>query len=121
MMRTSRFQVVFSVVGLAFLLGCSTGSQRIPSSSPQAGDAPVPLLQQGHPVEWWFAFKFNSEFFPGCAGGATRTCPFGGVPQPYRSFGQQFIYASNEVPTLTQEPTGCIGDSLNDPVGATFN
>ena len=28
-------------------------------------DAPAPLLQKGHPVDWWFVFKFNSAAFPG--------------------------------------------------------
>src|SRR2546421_12659613 len=37
-----------------------------------------PLLQKGHPVDWWFVFKFNSAAFPGCGSGADRTCPFGG-------------------------------------------
>ena len=31
---------------------------------------PMPLLAAGHPVDWWFVFKFNAASFPGCARGA---------------------------------------------------
>jgi len=82
--------------------------------------APYPMLTKGHPVAWWFVFKFNSSAFPGCGAGATRACPFGGTPQPYTSFGQQFAYASSESPTL-QQGDGCTGDTTSDPVGATFD
>jgi hypothetical protein len=81
-------------------------------------DAPVPLLQKGHPVDWWFVFKFNSAAFPGC-GGATRSCQFGGEVQNYSAFGQQYVYATSEAPSLHQG-SGCAGDSTGDPVGATF-
>src|SRR5262249_26476913 len=82
-------------------------------------DVPVPLLRKGHPVGWWFAFKFNSAVFPGCGGEAIRHCPFGGTPQDYSHFGQQFIYASSENPSL-QQGSGCAGDTTDDPLGATF-
>jgi hypothetical protein len=81
--------------------------------------SPTPLLAQGHPVDWWFVFKFNSAAFPGCAGGAVRMCPFGGSVQNYKAFGQQFAYASSEAPSL-QEGSNCVGDTTDDPVGATF-
>lgn len=82
--------------------------------------APLPLLAKGHPVDWWFVFKFNSKVFPGCGGGATRTCPFGGSVQNYKMFGQQFVYASSESPSL-QEGSGCAGDTTAEPINATFD
>jgi hypothetical protein len=82
--------------------------------------APSPLLENGHPVDWWFVFKLNSAAFPGCGSGATRQCIFGGDIQNYKAFGQQFLYASSENPTL-QKGSGCAGDTINDPVGTTFD
>ena len=30
-----------------------------------AGESvPAPLLKEGKPVDWWFAFKFNAKSFP---------------------------------------------------------
>ncbi len=81
--------------------------------------APVPLLKPGHPVDWWFIFKFNAGSFPGCRGGTTRTCLFGGKLKDYRYWSQQFVYASSEQPSL-QMGTGCVGATLEDPLGATF-
>lgn len=80
---------------------------------------PVPLVAASHPVDWWFVFKFNTASFPGCGDGASRACPFGGQVQDY-DFGQQFVYASSDVPAL-QKGSGCAGDSTDDPVGATFD
>ncbi len=84
-----------------------------------APNAPTPLLEKDHPVDWWFAFKFNAATFPGC--NADKACPFGGTPQRYpRGEGEQFAVASNEAPQL-QMNAACIGeDGANDPVGATF-
>ena len=83
--------------------------------------APAPLLAQGQPVDWWFVFKFNAHAFPGCGEGAERTGLFGGEPQTYRShFSQQYVYASSTHPAL-QKGTGCVGATLTDPLGATFN
>jgi len=76
-------------------------------------------LQKGRPVDWWFVFKLNAATFPEC-GGATRACLFGGEVQNYKSFSQQFVYASSESPTL-QQGNGCAGDTVNDPIGATFD
>jgi hypothetical protein len=81
--------------------------------------APVPLLQSGQPVDWWFVFKFNAASFPEC-GGPQRICPFGGTVQPYGSFGQQFAFASSADGTLRQGG-GCAGDTTTDPLGATFD
>ena len=90
------------------------------SSSLSSGESPTPLLAANHPVDWWFVFKFNSKSFPGCEGSATRTCPFGGSVQTYKTFGQQFVYASSENPTL-QNGTDCVGDTTSQPLGATFD
>jgi hypothetical protein len=91
------------------------------SSRSYSSDAPGPLLSAGHPVDWWFVFKFNSKAFPGCEGGAIRTCPFGGTVQNYKTpFGQQSVYASSESPSL-QQGAGCAGETTADPIGATFD
>ncbi len=74
-----------------------------------AQEAPAALLRSSQPVDWWFVFKFNAESFPGC-GGAQRTCPFGGAVERYRSFSQQFVFASSADRTL-QPGGGCIGDT----------
>ena len=82
--------------------------------------APAPLLKKGHPVDWWFVFKFNAATFPGC-GGPERACLFGGTVQDYGSkYSQQYVYSSSENPKL-QKGSGCAGDTLDDPIGATFN
>jgi hypothetical protein len=81
--------------------------------------APVPLLQSGQPVNWWFVFKFNAESFPEC-GGFQRTCAFGGTVQPYSHFGQPFALASSADGTL-RPGGGCVGDTTSDPLGATFD
>jgi hypothetical protein len=85
-------------------------------------NTPAPLLEAGHPVDWWFVFKMNGSVFPECGNGDTRQCPFGGDPPPdYRTaFGQQFVYACSEAPAL-QKGTGCVGETTTDPVGATFD
>jgi hypothetical protein len=77
------------------------------------------LLKTGQPVDWWFAFKFNAESFPGC-GDALRACLFGGAVQQYRTFSQQFAYASSANHEL-QQGAGCVGDTTTDPLGATFD
>ncbi len=127
----------FAPLAIALLAGQSL----VPSSAPpavanqpptqatvqtagQAENGPAPLLSAGKPVDWFFVFKFNAASFPECAGGAQRTCPFGGSPQGYEKdhgkFSQQFAYASNLDPTL-QDGGGCVGDTTTDPVGATFD
>lgn len=79
----------------------------------------APLLATKRPVNWWFVFKFNASKFPAC-GGAERACPFGGTPQAYKAFGQQFVFASDEDASF-ELGTNCLGDELADPVGATFS
>jgi len=114
MNRPSQTAVLRLVVLCAFYLFAVQGFALA------ASDTPAPLLKSGHPVSWWFVFKLNSSKFPGCDGGATRICIFGGDVQPYRAFGQQFVYASSENSAL-QKGNGCAGDSVNDPLGATFD
>jgi hypothetical protein len=79
-----------------------------------------PLLSQKQSVKWWFLFKFNSETFQGCPGTAQPVCTFGGKVQKYTHFGQQFAFASSELPSLRQGGGGCAGDTTSDPLGATF-
>ena len=109
----------FAPLAFALVLLVSINPACGPSSP--APSAPAPLLSAGHPVDWWFVFKFNSANFPGCGGAAMRVCPFGGEVQQYTSpFGQQFVYASNEDETL-MDGSGCLGVTTTDPVGATFD
>jgi hypothetical protein len=91
-------------------------------ASGYAQSAPVPLLQKGaSPVDWWFVFKFNTKSFPGCEVNAKPVCIFGGQAQDYpKGFGLQSISASSANPTLHND-NGCLGDSTDDPIGATFD
>ena len=102
----------------------TTKSCQLSSSSTTPCKAPFPLLSKDHPVDWWFVFKLNATAFPKCPGGVdTRSCPFGGTVQTastYR-FGQQYVYASKDSPTLQEGVKDCIGTTLDDPVGATFD
>jgi hypothetical protein len=71
----TRWQLTASLLAGLGLIFSSAG----PAWS--AGEAPVPLLSKGgEPVDWWFAFKFNSQnTFAGCgADSGKRTCIFGG-------------------------------------------
>ena len=92
---------------------------------------PVPLLNANTPVDWWFVFKFNAHSGPGCTGKKLSACIFGGTAQDYATydkktviFGQQFAFASSTNSTITApaSPPGntCLGDSADDPVGATY-
>ena len=88
-----------------------------------AGETPVPLLNKGGaPVDWWFAFKFNSQnTFAGCgADTGKRACIFGGNVQAKEKFGQQFVFASSRDNALSQGK-GCVGATTSDPIGATFD
>lgn len=90
------------------------------TSTPLTPDFPSPLLAATHPVTWWFAFKFNTASFPGCGSGTTQSaCAFGGSVKSYAK-SQQFVFASSEHAAL-QKGSGCIGTSVDDPVGATFS
>lgn len=104
-------------------LGALSAAKPAKATSAHVSEAsqPMPLLAAGHPVDWWFVFKFNAASFPGCARGEARTCLFGGqVQSSWRSFGQQFAMASSETKSL-QSGSGCVGDTIDDPVGATFD
>lgn len=98
--------------------GCTAGAQ-------SAGCvAPYPLLAAGHPVDWWFVFKLNSQAFPQCGNGDTRTCPFDVGRSPtstYTHFSQRFVYSSSEHPGLQDGGQQCLGTTKQDPVGATFD
>jgi hypothetical protein len=89
------------------------------TSAPVPAGTPAPLLTKLHPVDWWFVFKFNSASFAGCASNEVRSCRFGGTARSYPSFSQQYVVASSEVPVLKQG-NHCLGDTADDPVGATF-
>jgi hypothetical protein len=92
-----------------------------PTSTSASTESPSPLIDKTHPVDWWFAFKFNSASFPQCSAGAFRTCPFGGhVQSSWTSFSQQYAVASSDSKTL-HAGSGCAGDTTDDPVGATFD
>lgn len=92
-----------------------------PSIAGEEPAAPLPLLAEGEPVDWWFVFKFNTASFPGCGDGVERSCLFGGEVQEYKyGFSQQYVYASSADPTLKKGDAGCAGGTDGDPVGATF-
>jgi hypothetical protein len=116
--------VFFSMTILGYLGGVDhyvAFADNSVNSTIEQSSAPLPLLEKGHPVDWWFVFKFNASTFPGCDGEATRSCPFGGKVQTYKNgYSQQYIYASSENSTL-KKGTRCLGDTTRDPVGATFD
>lgn len=92
-----------------------------PAPLPETLLAPMPLLSAGHPVQWWFVFKFNTAAFPACGGGVMRICMFGGTLQSYRlGYGQQYVYASSDDETL-KKGSDCLGDTTADPLGATYD
>jgi hypothetical protein len=90
-----------------------------PSLSGCVTKKPCPLLAKGKPaVSWWFVFKFNAQSFPGCNG--TNKCPFGGDPQTYK-IGQHYVVATSDAPKLADGAGGCLGATIDDPVGASFD
>jgi hypothetical protein len=105
------------LICLAALVGHPEGVRRAWS----AEKAPRPLLDRGKPVDWWFAFKFNSSKpFAGCGKDTgKRACIFGGSVQTKPSFGQQFVVASNKKGSL-DKGNSCLGATTTDPLGATF-
>ena len=116
----SRGQRYALITLLGLLIICGALSDVTFAGSATTAKSPMPLVTAGHPVNWWFVFKLNAVKFPGCGSGATRQCLFGGDIQSYTSFGQQFVYATDEAPSL-QKGKGCVGDTKTDPVGATFS
>jgi hypothetical protein len=117
---TIRFKSVLRLAAVFLLLINVTQVQLGVGNDTKPAGAPVPLVSKGHPVDWWFVFKFNSASFPGCGGTAKRTCQFGGTVQKYNNFGQQFVYASSENGAL-QQGNNCAGDTTDEPLGATFD
>lgn len=85
----------------------------------------MPMAGKDQPVDWFFAFKFNSATFPGCTDdGVTPVVGsegiFGGTFQIYKNgHSQQYVFATSENPTL-KKGEACLGATLNDPLGATF-
>jgi hypothetical protein len=114
---------VFTATAAALVISFSVfATQLVVVGHAQAAqDAPIPLLEKGHAVDWWFVFKFNATSFPGCGAvfSDKRSCPFGGEVEKYR-FSQQFVYATNENRRLEQG-SGCVGATTKDPLGATFD
>jgi len=92
-----------------------------------AADAPVPLLAQGKPVDWWFIYKFNAKPpFNMCGADAgDRVCRFGGKPRKDgANYSQQYVFASSDKAKDAGKLTkgkGCVGMTLTDPLGATFD
>src|SRR5579859_4323078 len=107
-----------AAVAGAGLLGGVFGGLSAPAA-PSADQAPSPLLASDHPVTWWVAFKFNAASFSTDPSNPDRACPFGGSPQAYRGFSQQYIVASSDNRQL-RDNDGLIGVSDADPLGATF-
>lgn len=108
---------------LVFVWMCGLDFAGVAAQDNPNPNPPVPLLRSEHPVDWWFAFKFNAETFP--RGTASKpTCLFGGEAGGSRGYfskiGQSFVYASSENSVL-QRGAGFVGDSTDDPVGATFD
>src|ERR1700733_4810451 len=102
-------------------IACFALSQKV-LGQPNQYLAPSPLLQEGVPVSWWFAFKFNAVNFPR-PDSSQPTCQFGGQPggdKKYSAIGQDYVIASDAHPAL-QKGSGFLGDSTDDPVGATFD
>jgi deoxyribonuclease II len=112
----TRLAIVFVCISF---LPASTIYRPRSAAEPAAAAVPKPLVANGKSVDWWFVFKLNAAKFPEC-GGSTRACPFGGTAQKYKQgFGQQYVYATNDDPTLKQGK-GCAGETGTDPIGATF-
>lgn len=81
----------------------------------------APLLAAKTPVDWWFAFKFNSATYPGDESLEPNPGLFGGTPKDYQGeFCLRYALASSAAPALTLG-SGYLGTTVNDPLGATFN
>lgn len=90
------------------------------STAATALEAPRPLADASHPVDWWFAFKFNAATFPDSASDPDRNCAFGGAaPMAYPAFSQEYAVATSAAPELVKGP-GLLGTGPSDPLGATF-
>jgi len=95
------------------------------AASPAIAGPPMPLLSAHHPVQWWFVFKLNGGKFMGCKPIDERACTFGGEVQNYSNFSQRYVFASSDSvnshdESALREGQGCLGDTADDPLGATF-
>jgi hypothetical protein len=84
--------------------------------------APVPIEAAGKPpVQWWFAYKFSAQSYPGNPDDPARGCTFGGaLRRDGHNFSQHFVFATSADPTL-RDGAGLLGTSAADPLGATFS
>ena len=100
----------------------TTPHKTAPRGAAAGATSPLsPLLAAGQPVEWWFAFKFNDQAYPGDETKEPNPGFFGGSPDRYKDgFCLSYACASSANPSL-QMGVGSIGASVNDPLGATFN
>src|SRR5690348_5613681 len=69
--------------------------------------APSPMVDEAHPAQWVFAFKFNAADFP--TTGTDTSCIFGGTPKSYPS-SQKYALAYAGSSKLQDGP-GLIGTS----------
>jgi hypothetical protein len=113
---------------VAFVVSCLLLSSSLRASAQTAAPgtklpAPTPLAGPGKPVDWLFIFKFNAATFPGCGGGDPKIDSpgiFGGTVQDYKTkHSQQYVFATSKNPKLVKG-AGCLGATLDDPLGATF-
>jgi hypothetical protein len=87
--------------------------------------APTPMAGKGAPVDWMFAFKFNSATNLGSLEDVTTPASgeqgiFGGTAESYpEGHNQQYVFATSANPALAKG-SGFIGATLQDPLGATF-
>ena len=96
-----------------------TGPAGSNGSNGSIKNAPSPMSDKDTPVDWMFAFKFNTKSFP-----SDCTLPtvgiFGGKLEEYKSgHSQEYVFATSASESLTRG-AGCLGASENDPLGATF-
>ena len=95
------------------------GGSNAGSNGGSVKNAPSPMSDKNTPVDWMFAFKFNTKKFP-----QKCTLPtvgiFGGKLEEYKSgHSQEYVFATSASPPLIRG-TGCLGATDNDPLGATF-
>lgn len=118
--------VIAGLSALAGPVGSTDPKSPPPTISAAAAAAPPtrepPLaLADGKPVQWWFAYKFSAQSYPGNANDPNRDCPFGGhLRRDGANFSQRYAYATSTNPTL-RDGTGLIGTGVGDPLGATFS
>lgn len=95
-------------------------------SNTTISQTPTPMAGKNQPVDWMFAYKFNGASFPGCTSNGKKPAAgspgiFGGNVDDYsEGHSQQYVFASSAKPTLVKG-TGCLGATLTDPLGATFD